>query len=311
MHRFTPVPSSSPARCVSRGWISIRQQKCSAPLGAVRTHRFSGGLAPSRARSRRSASCSSAAPVGPVVLEARARAARREQQVERHARGVRRHQHGLVVDRDDPLAPADLLLHEVGEQVAAHRAHGVGAEALALAGDGGGHEVQRVQLRVGVRERRARLAALVDDQVPAGGVGVRAHALPPGRRRRAATCSADSSARCVTGSGALTITSCAPAAGWAVKRSGLASRSGVGALGIQRRDTGSGTTRTRHGVAVGGRPRAASGPRGRAGTGRVAGSIGVSGGTSKPPPGRSARSPAMIVFSPVAGRRGPGASAVR
>ena len=180
MQRFTPVPSSSPARCVSRGWISIRQQKCSAPLGAVRTHRFSGGLAPSRARRRRSASCSSAAPVGPSSSK-RARARRgREHEVERHARGVGRHQHGLVVDRDDPLAPADLLLHEVGEQVAAHRAHGVGAEALALAGDRGGHEVQRVQLRVGVRERGAGLAALVDDQVPAGGVGVRAHALAPG-----------------------------------------------------------------------------------------------------------------------------------
>ena len=155
------MPSSSPARCVSRGRMSIRQQKWSAPRGAVRTHRFSGGLrAEARARSRRSASCSSAAPGRAVVLEARPRrGAGASMQLERHARGVGRHQHGLVVDRDDPLAPADLLLHEVGEQVAAHRAHRVGAEALALAGDRRGDEVERVQLRVGVRERGAGLAA--------------------------------------------------------------------------------------------------------------------------------------------------------
>ena len=45
--------------------MSIRQQKWSAPEGAVRTHRFSGGLAPSRRASRPSTSCSSAAPSGP------------------------------------------------------------------------------------------------------------------------------------------------------------------------------------------------------------------------------------------------------
>ena len=220
MQRFTPVPSSSPARCVRRGWISIRQQKCSAPLGAVRTHRFSGGLAPSRARRRRSASCSSAAPVGPSSSKRARGAPRREHEVERDARGVGRHQHGLVVDRDDPLAPADLLLHEVGEQVAAHRAHGVGAEALALAGDRGGDEVQRVELRVRVRERGAGLAALVDDQVPAGGVRRGRASARARSRRRARPARSDSSARVVTGSGALTITSCAPAAGWAVNRSG-------------------------------------------------------------------------------------------
>ena len=45
--------------------MSIRQQKCSAPRGAVRTHRLSGGLAPNRRLSRPSASWSIAAPVGP------------------------------------------------------------------------------------------------------------------------------------------------------------------------------------------------------------------------------------------------------
>ena len=166
--------------CVSRGWISIRQQKCSAPLGAVRTHRFSGGLAPQRAAQPAQRVVQERGAGRAVVLEARARPARREDQVERHARGVGRHQHGLVVDGDDPLAPADLLLHVVAEQVPAHRPHGVGAEALALAGDGGGDEVQRVQLRVRVGERGAGLRALVDDQVPAGRVDVCAHALAPG-----------------------------------------------------------------------------------------------------------------------------------
>ena len=45
--------------------MSIRQQKCSAPRGAVRTHRLSGGLAPRRRARRHRASCNIAAPVGP------------------------------------------------------------------------------------------------------------------------------------------------------------------------------------------------------------------------------------------------------
>ena len=54
--------------------MSIRQQKCSEPLGAVRTHMLSGGLAPRRRASRASASCTIRAPERPVVLEALARA---------------------------------------------------------------------------------------------------------------------------------------------------------------------------------------------------------------------------------------------
>ena len=180
MLRFTPVESSRPARCVRRGITSMRQQKRSAPRGAVRTQRFSGGLAP-RWRARRCRpSCSSAAPVGPLVLEARARAARGEHQLEGHARGVGREQHRLVVDRDDPLAAADLLGDEILQQVVAHRARRVRPRALALARDVRGHEVQRVELRVRVRQRRAGLAALVDDQLHARARGVRAHPLAPG-----------------------------------------------------------------------------------------------------------------------------------
>ena len=61
--------------------------------------------------------------------------------------------------------------------------------------------------------------ALVDDQVAAGGVGVRAHPLPPGVDREPDLLGAEVGEE-VTGSGALTITSCPPSAGWAVNRSG-------------------------------------------------------------------------------------------
>ena len=119
-------------------------------------------------------------------------------QLVREPRRVGREQHSLVVDRDDPLAAPDLLLDEVGQQVRAHRARRVGAEALALARDRGRHEVQRVELRVGVRQRGARLAALVDEQVHVGARRVRAHALAPDLHG-GTTCSAGSSASEATG----------------------------------------------------------------------------------------------------------------
>jgi hypothetical protein len=59
----------------------------------------------------------------------------------------------------------------------------VRAEALALAGHAGGDEVERVELRVGVGERGAGLAPLVDDEVEVGRAVVRAHALAPGLDR--------------------------------------------------------------------------------------------------------------------------------
>ena len=64
---------------------------------------------------------------------------------------------------------------------------GVGAEALALAGELGGDEVERVELGVGVRQRGAGLAALVDDHVHVGGVR-RGRAC---RARQASTAAAD------------------------------------------------------------------------------------------------------------------------
>ena len=177
------MPSSSPARWVSRGTMSIRQQKWSAPRGAVRTQRLSGGELAEPAPQPRERVVQERGAERPVVLEPRARAARGEHELEREPRRVRRHQDRLAVDRDDPLAPPDLLLHEVAEEVAAHRPRRVRAEALALARHGGGDEVERIELRVRVRERGAAEVALVDDHVDVGRVGVCAHPLAPRRHR--------------------------------------------------------------------------------------------------------------------------------
>ena len=171
-----PVPSSSPPACVSR---------VDPPAEATGVLR--GGSHPqAQRRARAEAPCQQRQPVvqqaragRPVVLEARASPARDEHERERVLRGVRAQQHRLVVDRDDPLAAADLGLHEILEQVRPHRAGGVRPEALALARNGGRHEVQRVQLGVRVSVRGGGLGALVDAQVQAGGRGVRAHPLAP------------------------------------------------------------------------------------------------------------------------------------
>ena len=192
--------------------MSMRQQKRSASRGAVRTHRLSGGLSPKWRARRESASCSSAAPLGP----ASSKRSRRRRGASMSAYGaLDAYGHSSTASSSIATiarAAADLLLHEVLEQVGAHRARGVGAEALALARDDGGDEVQRVELRLRRGRRRAPRAA-------------------PRRRRRctyaapacarirsrhtstaARTCSTVRSASVVTGSGPLTITSWAPAA---------------------------------------------------------------------------------------------------
>ena len=167
---------------VRRGTMSMRQQKCSAPRGAVRIQRFSGGPRPA-AREAAQPVVQECGAGRAVVVEARARPARREHELEGQPRAVGGHEHRLVVDRDDALAELDLLLHEVLQEVPAHRPLGVRAEALALAGDGGGDEVQRVDLRVGVGQRGAGLAALVDDDVDVGGASRRARACARATRR--------------------------------------------------------------------------------------------------------------------------------
>ena len=133
--------------------MSIRQQKCSAPRGAVRTHRFSGGIAPSAARSR---------PARRAAARRRSARRPRSGRAAGAARACswygRREPYGAISTASSSiatiaLAPPHLLLHQVVEQVAAHRARRVGGEALALAGDRRRHEVQRVELGVGVRQR--------------------------------------------------------------------------------------------------------------------------------------------------------------
>jgi hypothetical protein len=105
--------------------------------------------------------------------------ARREHQLEGQAGGVGGHQHGLLVDRHDPLAQPHLLCNEVAEQALTHRARRVCAGALALTRDRRRHEAERVQLRVRVRQRGTGLALLVDDQLHIRALGVRAHPLAP------------------------------------------------------------------------------------------------------------------------------------
>ena len=113
--------------------------------------------------------------------EARLVAARHELQLVRGTRREWRQQDRIVVDGDDPLPAADLLLEHVAQEAAPHRAGVVRGEALPLARDQGGHEVERVELRVGVLERRARGRPLVHHHVHAGGIGVRPRARPPAR----------------------------------------------------------------------------------------------------------------------------------
>jgi hypothetical protein len=114
-----------------------------------------------------------------IVGEARHRRSRGEHQMEGHASGEGGDRHGLVVDGHNALPAADLLLHEVLEQVAALGAVRVSGEALALARHGRRHERERVELSVRVRKRRSRLLALVHDHVDVGRVVVCAHPLAP------------------------------------------------------------------------------------------------------------------------------------
>ena len=177
--RCTPVPSSSPATCASRGSTSMCQQKRSASRGAVRTQRFSGGRPAERRLQSPQRRVQQSRAEWPVVGEAGLGLARHDLEVERHPRRERAERDGLVVDGHDPLAVAHLLLQDVLEQVATLGAVRVGGEALAFARHGRGHERQRVQLRVRVRQRGARVAPLVDDQVRVGGARVGALPLAP------------------------------------------------------------------------------------------------------------------------------------
>ena len=122
-------------------------------------------------------------PERAVVREARRGPPRHNLHVERHECAERAERDRLAVDRDDPLAPANLLLDDVLEQVASLGAEGVRGEALALARNRRRHERERIELRVRVRQGGTRLLSLVDDHVHVGGGGVGAHPLAPDRHR--------------------------------------------------------------------------------------------------------------------------------
>ena len=199
----------------------MRQQNHSAPRGAVRTHRLSGGSPPQHGRQA----------AEHLVQQRRRRAAPRPRSAPRGRRGMictwkgtrdgeRADRHRLVVDGHDPLAPAHLLLDQVlraGCGPACARAYAVKRSRSRATARG--HEGQRVELRVRVRQRRAGLAALVDDQVHVGRAGVRAHALAPHAHRGLDLLGPELGQR-VHRPGALTITSWAPAAGREANRSG-------------------------------------------------------------------------------------------
>src|SRR6476620_11626984 len=120
---------------------------------------------------------------GLVVLEAGGLPPRDHPQLERRGGRPGTDQRRLLVDRDQPLLAPNLLDEDVAEQPAPRGPFAVGADPLALAGDRGGNERQRVELRVSVLERGAGTAALVDDQLQVGGLGVSSHPLPPGGDR--------------------------------------------------------------------------------------------------------------------------------
>ena len=83
----------------------------------------------------------------------------------------------MVVDRDDALAAAHLLLQYVTQQAATHRAGVVCCEALALARHQRGNDVERIQLSVRVLQRGTCGMTLVDHHVHVGGSGMRRGAL--------------------------------------------------------------------------------------------------------------------------------------
>ena len=184
--RSMPVPSSSPACC---GEARADVDPPAVVLGAARrgahpeVQRGRAAEAPRQARER---VVQRGGAERPLVLEAHRRAPRGDQQLVGRGGRVRREDDGLVVDRDDALAEADLLLHEVGEQVAAHRASSRTRRSARARG----------RSRTGTKSSATSCACVcgceapagapvVDEQVHAGGAvrGVVGHAPAPHRHR--------------------------------------------------------------------------------------------------------------------------------
>ena len=176
----TPVPSSKPAltaeprRDVDVPVEALRLAARRGPHPEVEVRRAAHvlGQQPHRRRQHRRPRR--------VLGEAGRLGAGHDPQLVGRPRGPGADQRRLVVDRHQPLPPPHLLDQDVAEQPASRRPFAVGAGPLALPRDRERHEGQRVELGVGVLERGARGAALVDDQLHVGGIGVGAHPLAPG-----------------------------------------------------------------------------------------------------------------------------------
>ena len=261
--------------------MSRCQQNSSVPRGAVRIQRLNWGSAPKTPASARSAVPIIAAPPSPSASNEGAgrRGTIRSSNGERDAHGQISSASSSIATRRSRRRTSSVATSP--SRCAAHRALVVGGGALALAGDLGRHEAQRVELGVGVLERGA------GEPAPRSRSGARmrrtrrprasARASRPGpspssssRQRRQAWSRA---AACST------ITSCDPSAGCEANRLGSAVRrdSASGSEAAARAVSGS-----RAGILPA--PRTAEPGRGSAPTARRQPGVSAS-----PPPGRSAQ----------------------
>ena len=200
--------------------MSTCQWKGSAPRGAVRTQRLSSGGPSKRACERPQGGAEHRRPASPSS----SKPGRRRGRTTRSSNGEREAQ-GQISAASSSIATRRSRRRTSSTRTSLSRpppvrALAVGAEPLALARDRGRHEAQRVELGVGVLERGAGAAALVDDQLHVGGAR-RGRASARARSPTAAASSpSSSSAIAVTCRGVLTITSWTPLAGREEKRSG-------------------------------------------------------------------------------------------
>ena len=157
--RPTPVPSSRPPALGAEGSSSMRQQKCSASRGAVRTQRLNGGRGAEGAFEPSDHVVEKRRAEWALVLESSPGLSRRDRHLERHAPGERAEGNRLAVDRHDAVAEADLFLDQVLQQVAPVGAERVGGESLAFACYQSGDEGERVELGAGLVGRHVHVGA--------------------------------------------------------------------------------------------------------------------------------------------------------
>ena len=190
----SPVPSSKPASRVRRGTTSTCQWKCSAPRGAVRTQRFSGGGAPRRVLELQQALVQQARAPDSDSAKLALVAARHELQLVRATRDAkgasRTASSSTATTRSRRRTSSWSRSHSRQPPIVRVLCAVKRSRSRAISG---GHEVERVELRVRVLERCARGRALVHHHVHAGGIGVRAGARAPARDGAARTAPASSS----------------------------------------------------------------------------------------------------------------------